>query len=106
MVHVSAGADEPHILDRLRADDILTHCFHGRSNNMIAAGGESFIPNVRAARDHKIEPALVVREGTIIAPGDIPLVLRKLYEADRVVFVRTEASCQTARFAANPESPT
>lgn len=204
MVHISAGADEAHILDRLRPGDILTHCFHGRSNNMIAADGRSFIPNVKAARDRgvvfdighgcgsfswetarkafehhfwpdtistdlhrysidepwlvtmpdvmskmlclgmplrdviakttwaparalhreheigslkpgypadvtlfrtvegrfdfrdaqgavrtgdrKIEPSLAVREGTVFAPGDIPLALRELYDADRVVF--------------------
>src|SRR6478752_1950314 len=33
-VHVRAGADERYILEHLRSGDILTHCFHGRSNRM------------------------------------------------------------------------
>jgi len=30
----------------------------------------------------------VVREGRVFAPGDIPVTLRELYDADRVVFGR------------------
>lgn len=54
MVHVSAGADESHILDRLRPGDILTHCFHGRQNGMLAHDGAGFIPNVRSARERGV----------------------------------------------------
>ena len=39
--------------------------------------------------DRKIEPALVVREGTLFAPGDITVAMRELYDADRVVFGRS-----------------
>jgi dihydroorotase len=35
MVHISRGAEEAEILNRLRPGDILTHCFHGRQNRMI-----------------------------------------------------------------------
>ena len=204
MVHISSGADEAHILDRLRPGDILTHCFHGRENRMVAPTGEGFIPQVKAARErgivfdighgcgsfswetaqkafehhfwpdtistdlhrysvdapwlvtmpdvmskllclgmslsdiiekttlaparalrrdyelgslrpgyaadisvirraegvyhftdaqgatrvgsHKIEPEFTIREGRMVRPGDLPVVLRDLYEADRVVF--------------------
>jgi dihydroorotase len=47
MVHISRGAEEGEILCRLRPGDILTHCFHGRSNGMIA---ESVIPEAGEAR--------------------------------------------------------
>lgn len=48
MVHVSRGADEAYILDRLRPGDILTHCFHGRGNRMLDSRG--WIPAVQEAR--------------------------------------------------------
>lgn len=48
MVHVSRGADEAYILERLRPGDILTHCFHGRGNGMLNNRG--WIPQVHAAR--------------------------------------------------------
>ncbi len=54
MVHISAGADEAYILDHLRPGDILTHCFHGNTNRMIAAGGNGFIRQVREARDRGV----------------------------------------------------
>jgi dihydroorotase len=47
MVHISQGAQEREILRRLRPGDILTHCFHGRSNGMIT---ETVIPEVLEAR--------------------------------------------------------
>lgn len=47
MVHISRGAEEKAILRRLRTGDILTHCFHGRSNGMIT---ETIIPEAREAR--------------------------------------------------------
>lgn len=53
MTHISAGADEPHILDCLRPGDILTHCFHGRSNGMVADSG-GFIPQAKAARERGV----------------------------------------------------
>ena len=51
MVHISRGAEEAEILRRLRPGDILTHCFHGRSNGMI---GETVIPEAREARDRGV----------------------------------------------------
>ena len=51
MVHISAGADERNILDRLRPGDILTHCFHGRDNRLVADTPEGFIPEVQSARE-------------------------------------------------------
>jgi dihydroorotase len=54
MVHISAGADEPHILDNLRPGDILTHCFHGRGNGMVAMGEAGFIPQVKACRERGV----------------------------------------------------
>jgi dihydroorotase len=39
MVHISRGAREREILDRLRPGDILTHCFHGNGNGMLAQEG-------------------------------------------------------------------
>jgi dihydroorotase len=53
MVHISAGADEAYILDRLRAGDVLTHCFHGRSNGLFRREG-SAIPQVSRARDNGV----------------------------------------------------
>ncbi len=54
MVHISAGADEAYILDRLRPGDILTHCFHGRSNGMIQKDGSGFIAQVKSARERGV----------------------------------------------------
>jgi len=51
MVHISSGAEEREILRRLRPGDILTHCFHGRSNGMI---NETAIPEAREARDRGV----------------------------------------------------
>jgi len=51
MVHVSRGAEEAEILRRLRPGDILTHCFHGRNNRMIA---ETVIPEAREAKDRGV----------------------------------------------------
>lgn len=54
MVHISAGANERYILDRLRPGDILTHCFHGRSNGMLAGNPDQFIPQVQMARERGV----------------------------------------------------
>ena len=51
MVHISSGAEEREILRRLRPGDILTHCFHGRGNRMIA---EAIVPEAHAARDRGV----------------------------------------------------
>jgi dihydroorotase len=51
MAHISRGAEEREILDRLRPGDILTHCFHGRGNRMI---DETIIPEARQARDRGV----------------------------------------------------
>ena len=70
MVHISSGADEAHILDRLRPGDILTHCFHGRENRMVAPKGEGFIPQVKAARERGIvSTSVTVAE---VFPGRLP----------------------------------
>jgi len=47
MVHISRGAEEAEVLRRLRPGDILTHCFHGRQNRMIA---DQVIPAALEAR--------------------------------------------------------
>ena len=54
MTHISAGANEPYILDRLRPGDILTHCFHGRGNGMVAETAEGFVPQLRLARERGV----------------------------------------------------
>lgn len=51
MVHVSRGAEEREILRRLRPGDILTHCFHGRGNGMIA---ETIVPQAHEARERGV----------------------------------------------------
>ncbi len=51
MVHISSGAEEREILRRLRPGDILTHCFHGRSNGMI---NETVVPEAREARNRGV----------------------------------------------------
>ena len=50
MVHISRGADERSVLERLRPGDILTHCFHGRGNRLIRSDG-GLISEVRVARE-------------------------------------------------------
>jgi dihydroorotase len=55
MVHVSKGAEEAEILDRLRPGDILTHCFHGRGNRLFEHNdGKTNTRTVLAARDRGI----------------------------------------------------
>jgi dihydroorotase len=54
MAHVSAGADERYVLDHLRSGDILTHCFHGRTNRMVAAAPDGFIPELKLARERGV----------------------------------------------------
>ena len=54
MTHISAGADERYVLDHLRPGDIVTHCFHGRRNGMIADTAEGFIPQLRLARERGV----------------------------------------------------
>lgn len=51
MVHISRGAEEREILRRLRTGDILTHCFHGRGNGMIA---DTVVPEARDARSRGV----------------------------------------------------
>jgi dihydroorotase len=51
MVHISRGAEESEILERLRPGDILTHCFHGRSNGMIS---ETVLPEALEARSRGV----------------------------------------------------
>lgn len=54
MVHISAGADERYILDRLRPGDVLTHCFHGNQNGMFEPNEQGFIPEVHSARERGV----------------------------------------------------
>ncbi len=54
MTHISAGADERYVLDQLRPGDILTHCFHGRGNGMVADTADGFIPQLRLARERGV----------------------------------------------------
>src|SRR6266850_3355464 len=54
MVHVSKGANEREILDRLRPGDILTHCFHGRSNGIFTDSEEGMIPQLKLARERGV----------------------------------------------------
>jgi dihydroorotase len=53
MVHVSQGADTPAILRRLRAGDILTHCFQGRGDGLLEAG--EMIPEALEARKNGVQ---------------------------------------------------
>ncbi len=54
MVHISMGANEREILDRLRPGDILTHCFHGRSNGMFTDDAEGLVPQLKLARERGV----------------------------------------------------
>jgi dihydroorotase len=54
MAHIGAGADERYVLDHLRPGDILTHCFHGRTNRMVADTPEGFIPELKLARERGV----------------------------------------------------
>jgi len=54
MVHISKGANEREILDRLRPGDILTHCFHGRSNRIFTGDAEGLIPQLKLARERGV----------------------------------------------------
>src|SRR5581483_9481133 len=51
MVHISRGAEEKEVLRRLRAGDILTHCFHGRSNGMLP---DKVVPEAHEARSRGV----------------------------------------------------
>ena len=48
MVHISKGANTPQILRWLRPGDIVTHCFQGRGDTLLA--DESMLPEALAAR--------------------------------------------------------
>jgi dihydroorotase len=48
MVHISPGARTPEILRRLRPGDVLTHCFEGRGDGIVADG--KLIPEAVQAR--------------------------------------------------------
>jgi dihydroorotase len=48
MVHISAGADTPAILRRLRTGDIVTHCYQGRGDGLLING--RLEPEALAAR--------------------------------------------------------
>jgi dihydroorotase len=54
MVHIgNVPATLPDVLDLLRPGDIVTHCFTGRSNGVLDAGG-TILSGVRAARERGI----------------------------------------------------
>lgn len=48
MVHIGPGANTPTILRRLRAGDIVTHCFEGRGDGIVMGG--QLIPEAIQAR--------------------------------------------------------
>lgn len=48
MVHIGKGAATPQILRRLRAGDIVTHCFEGRGDGIVTGG--RLIPEALEAR--------------------------------------------------------
>ena len=50
MVHITKGADTRHILRRLRPGDIVTHCFQGRGDGVLADSDQRLLPEVTAAR--------------------------------------------------------
>jgi dihydroorotase len=50
MVHVSKGAEETKILERLRPGDIVTHCFHGGGNQMFGSEDQAGMQTVAEAR--------------------------------------------------------
>jgi dihydroorotase len=54
MVHISKGANEKEILQRLRPGDIVTHCFHGRGNGLLAESGKGLIPLVGMTRERGV----------------------------------------------------
>jgi dihydroorotase len=54
MVHISTGANEKEVLDRLRPGDILTHCFHGRTNRIFTTDGNGVIPQLKMARERGV----------------------------------------------------
>src|SRR5262245_8577917 len=54
MVHISTGADEKEVLERLRHGDILTHCFHGRTNRIFTDDAAGLIPQLKMARERGV----------------------------------------------------
>jgi len=52
MVHISKGAPTPTILKKLRPGDILTHCFQGRGDGLVADG--QMIPEALEARQNGV----------------------------------------------------
>ncbi|MBZ5596333.1 MAG: amidohydrolase/deacetylase family metallohydrolase [Acidobacteriia bacterium] len=54
MVHITKGADTRHILGRLRPGDIVTHCFQGRGDGILAESDHHLLPEVVAARKNGV----------------------------------------------------
>jgi dihydroorotase len=50
MVHITKGAETCHILRKLRQGDIVTHCFQGRGDGILAQGDTRLLPEVVEAR--------------------------------------------------------
>ncbi|MBM3263358.1 MAG: amidohydrolase/deacetylase family metallohydrolase [candidate division Zixibacteria bacterium] len=49
MVHIDQGVPLSSVLERLRPGDIVTHCYHGKGDNILN-GGETVVPEVYEAR--------------------------------------------------------
>jgi dihydroorotase len=50
MVHISQGAKTVDILSKLRPGDIVTHCFQGRGDGILAEPSQTLLPQVAEAR--------------------------------------------------------
>src|SRR4051794_17505096 len=53
MVHIGAGVPLPSVLDVMRPGDTATHCFQGRGDTILDAGGR-VLPEVREARERGV----------------------------------------------------
>ena len=97
MVHISVQGATRDVLRRLRPGDIVTHCFTGRGDGILDAGGGALRPEARAARNRGVvfdvghgsgsfrwETALKAFEHTFY-PDTISTDLHR-YNVEQVVF--------------------